>query len=262
MKKKTEGGWNEETYPTDKKGNYIIPVSDIGKNIAFHKIVDDNPKYYGTDKYFALKHDIEVNSYDSSFPIFVWRGKIVDGWHRVTICKELDIEYIVAEKLPHNTSLVDIEAKAKRTELGRQMTKTQLAIRGWKKWKDGTYKSVAQSALNIGTSSSSIKAVNYVAKHSDIDMIDELYKEIPVRYGDGIKMTDSVFTIKAFIEKIKKEEMNKTLTPIYTKMTNEEIELMKTQLVAVLEEKSPDDIKGVARFIFGLAKDAEEKSKG
>ncbi len=255
MKKKTMYGWDKETYPTDEKGNYIIPLSDIGKTIKFHDLVKENSNYYGSPEYIALKHDIEVNGFDNKYPILIWKNKIVDGWHRVTSSKELENESIVATVLPYNTTLADVKIEVLRTEKGRQMTKSQLAIKGWRNWKDGTYKSVAQAALNIGVSGGSIKAVSYVASHGDTDWINEIYNGKEVRFGDGIKTSDNIFTIKSFLEKVKHEEGKNNNDKQFKVLTDPEMELLKKNLENTLKGVLPGNILNIANFVYKLSKE-------
>lgn len=42
-----------------------------------------------TEDYERLKQDIEVNGYDSSQPIILYQGDILDGWNRQKACNEL-----------------------------------------------------------------------------------------------------------------------------------------------------------------------------
>ncbi len=42
-----------------------------------------------TEDYERLKQDIEANGYDSSQPIILYQGDILDGWNRQKACNEL-----------------------------------------------------------------------------------------------------------------------------------------------------------------------------
>lgn len=49
-----------------------------------------------TEEYKQLEKNIITNGYDKNFPIMEWQGYIVDGHNRYSICREHDIEYVVA----------------------------------------------------------------------------------------------------------------------------------------------------------------------
>ena len=82
------------------------------------------------------------------------------------------------------------------TEVGRQMTKSQLAIKAWKKYKDGKFSTKAEAAKVIGTSVSSIDSVEYVFKRGDTEWIEKIYRGEKVHIA-GIRPTDSIFTVKS-----------------------------------------------------------------
>ncbi len=255
-------GFSLEDFGKSESGNYLIPISEIGKMINFHPIVADNPKYFGTPKYEALKHSIDSHGYDSKKPISIYHKRIVDGWHRTTACQELGLSFIEAEELPYRMTIEEVQEEVIRGEIGRQMSKSELAIKAWKKWQDGTYKSVAQAALNIGTTQSGIKAVSYVAKHGNVDWIDSIYKGEEVRYGDALKTTDNIFTIKAHLEKAKKNgallnAMRRNYS--YKKMTDEEMDTIKKQLGEILTGKFYEDIENLSSYIFNIGKDEKKK---
>ena len=44
------------------------------------------------EDYQSLKEDIKNNGFDDKYPIYLYEGKILDGWHRYNVCYELGIE--------------------------------------------------------------------------------------------------------------------------------------------------------------------------
>jgi hypothetical protein len=43
------------------------------------------------EDYLALKNDIQKNGYDPKYPIWLYNGKILDGWNRQRACTELNV---------------------------------------------------------------------------------------------------------------------------------------------------------------------------
>ncbi len=44
------------------------------------------------EDYESLKEDIKNNGFDDKYPIYLYEGKILDGWHRYNVCNDLGIE--------------------------------------------------------------------------------------------------------------------------------------------------------------------------
>jgi len=255
-------GWGKigaKEYEKNSQGVAYIPLSDIPSLVPFHDIVKDNPNYYGTEKYQSLKHSIESDGYDESFPVWVYRGRIVDGWHRITACKELGMEVVPVLELPYRTSLKDIEKKVMRTEIGRQMSPSQLAIKAWKKLQDGTFKNAAEAALAIGSSEGSVKAVAYVANHGDADWIDQIFMGKKVRVGD-LGYTDSIFTVKSNIIKMKKDEMKRDFGGGKF-VTDDELERIKNSIMAAIDGIHYEQIKRALKPAYEKARELQVEAE-
>lgn len=251
-------GFQEKEYEKDSYGNYIIPLNHIPKNIKFHKLTKNNPNYYDTPLYQALKTNIENNGYDANIPILIYRGKIVDGWHRVTACKEIGLDSIIAKELPYKMALKDVEALVIRLEVRRQMTKTQLAIKAWKGWKICEFRTKEEASNVVGISVNSIKAVDRVVKEYGTNIIEKLYAGEKVEYGNGLKQTDSVSTIKAFIDKKNKHKKEM----LVSKLTDTEVKEKADTLWAVLSAGSLTlaDSKKVLNNLYTKISILEEKT--
>jgi hypothetical protein len=76
------------------------------------------------EKFKMLLSDLSDNGYDSSFPVYLYQNKILDGWNRYRACTELNIlpEYVEFEG-------TDIEAIhfVMRTNKRRDLTSSQWA---------------------------------------------------------------------------------------------------------------------------------------
>ena len=49
------------------------------------------------DDYKRLYNDIKNNGYDTKYPVYIYQGGIIDGWHRYKVCNELGIEPVYIE---------------------------------------------------------------------------------------------------------------------------------------------------------------------
>lgn len=45
-----------------------------------------------------LRNNLETNGFNADFPIFLYQGKVLEGWNRYQICLELGIEPVFREK--------------------------------------------------------------------------------------------------------------------------------------------------------------------
>ncbi len=135
------------------------------------------------------------------------------------------------------------------------MTLSQTAIKAWRKWKSGEYKSIRVAAINEKTTETNIKTVSYIVRRGSEDWIDEIFNGDGVVYGDGIKMSNNIFTIKAYFARKKASQcVNKCNKP-FRKMTEEEIELLKKQIGSALYGVDPLDVKIIADHIYSIIKE-------
>ena len=81
------------------------------------------PEINGED-YERLRNDL-ANGYDKRYPIYIYEGKILDGWNRYKICQELNIE-------PNYEEFIGSEIEAlefvMRTNKRRNLSSSQWAV--------------------------------------------------------------------------------------------------------------------------------------
>lgn len=76
------------------------------------------------EDYIRLKNDMAKNGYDSTMPIMIYQGDIIDGWNRFKACCELGIEPVTAE---YKGSDADAIEYIMRTNKRRNLNSSQWA---------------------------------------------------------------------------------------------------------------------------------------
>lgn len=177
---------------------------------VLHDIVNTHPVM--TDVQFtSFKNSIESKGQMEA--VLLYRGKIVDGRHRYKALKELNADVIYATRLPNNMKLEDTQELAEASENRRHQTPTQLAIKGYKYWKDKgcTQKEAADS---VGCSMANLKHVSKLDKLGRNDVIDLLWRGYKVDISDNgayKKPSDSLLAIvKKFDRDIAVMDSNQT----------------------------------------------------
>ena len=71
----------------------IVPLKEVivAENPILKKSIYNNLPEMQPEKYQQLKNDIQKNGYDKKFPIWLYKGDIIDGWNRQQVCYELNI---------------------------------------------------------------------------------------------------------------------------------------------------------------------------
>ncbi len=71
----------------------VVPLQEIvvAENPILKKSIYNNLPEMQPEKYQQLKNDIQKNKYDKKFPIWLYKGDILDGWNRQQVCNELNI---------------------------------------------------------------------------------------------------------------------------------------------------------------------------
>jgi DNA modification methylase len=71
----------------------VVPLREVvvAENPTLKKSIYNNLPEMQPEKYQQLKNDIQKNGYDNKFPIWLYKGDIIDGWNRQKVCYELNI---------------------------------------------------------------------------------------------------------------------------------------------------------------------------
>ena len=114
------------------------------------------------ENYTALKADIELNG--QLEPVTLYRGRVVDGRHRVLVLRELGDTTVTAVKLPHKTSVSTLKALVRSKEVRRHETPTQLAITAYRLMLNADSKiTQTQAAEQIGANAKKISNCKAIA---------------------------------------------------------------------------------------------------
>lgn len=76
------------------------------------------------DDYNRLKSDMIKNGYDSTMPIMLYQGDIIDGWNRFNVCCELGIEPVTADYKGSDSDAIEY---IMRTNKRRNLNSSQWA---------------------------------------------------------------------------------------------------------------------------------------
>lgn len=169
--------------------------------LSLHRITETHPKM-NEDQYKAFKADIANGQ---KLPVFVYRGKIVDGRHRYRALSELGVDEIKVIHLANNTTMAEIAGLADSTEMRRHQTPTQLAIKGYKLYKLGGLNQ-KESAAAAGCSLANLKHIVSLESMGRVDLVDWLWigNKVDVsRDGRFNKMTDSLLAIVTWVKEQK-----------------------------------------------------------
>ena len=170
--------------------------------LSLHRITETHPKM-NEDQYKAFKADIAENK--QQLPVFVYRGKIVDGRHRYRALSELGVDEIKVIHLANNTTMAEIAGLADSTEFRRHQTPTQLAIRGYKLYKLGGLNQ-KESAAATGCSLANLKHIVSLESMGRVDLVDWLWSGGKVDVSRDTrfnKMTDSLLAIVTYVKEQK-----------------------------------------------------------
>ncbi len=128
----------------------------------------------GDDQFQSLKDSL--NLIGQQQPVITYRGKIIDGRHRMRALKELNIELAHAVELPRNTKIGDVESFVKGSETRRHQTKTQMACHAYLVLIDNksNISTASQAAIEYGVSKTDVSYCKTIAENVGINVVEDL----------------------------------------------------------------------------------------
>lgn len=157
-----------------------------------HPVMDDA-------QYSAFKLDIENNGQIQ--PVLLYRGRIVDGRHRLRALTELGIETIKTEKLANNLTLDKLKEIVNSTEVRRHQTPTMIAAKAYRLYVGGMKQ--ADAATKAGSSLTNLKRVAQIANLGRNDIITTLEQGGKVNISSDGRFPMMSDSLLAIVNKIK-----------------------------------------------------------
>jgi len=136
-----------------------------------HKMTAMNPKM-NTEEFAAFVTSMRQGQL---IPVMVYRGKIVDGYHRHSALTVLGTKTIKYIELPRNAKLADIQSIVVTVEVRRHQTPTQLAIKAFNLTKKAGGDLTQEAAARlIGVCINQIERVATIFNAGRLDIIELL----------------------------------------------------------------------------------------
>lgn len=182
-----------------------IPIDTVVE----HPLASSHP-VYTAEQFEALKQDIsKVGQIE---PVTLYRGKLVDGRHRVRALKELGISVVKADSLPNNMTINEVKKTVLATEIRRHQTPTQLAIKAYRLWSSKEVGTQEEALKLTGASKTNLKYVNAICNSGRLDIITKLEngEKYELDFGTYVKPTDSLTAILRDLKEAKDVGVSKS----------------------------------------------------
>jgi len=154
----------------------LIQIDDIEVSTAIlHELSHMHPRM-NENQFGALKDSLCLDGQQQ--PLVLYRGKVVDGRHRIWAMGELGVNSAIAVEIPRNTKMDDVKSFVRTSETRRHQTKTQLACHAYLSLINPKtdVKTAAQAARESGVKPKDISHCKFIADNLGIKIIEEFAK--------------------------------------------------------------------------------------
>jgi len=160
--------------------NFRNGMKDLDvEKVEIHPIADLH-RNHSEAEFNALKEGIRLNGQIT--PAIMYRGKLVDGRHRLKALKELGMDKIKVIELKNNLTLPEVEEVVIDSENRRTDTPAQKAIRALK-WKRAHGGSTKDAGLKFGVNRSDVSMADSVFTRLGEDIMNKMYLHGRVMLG-------------------------------------------------------------------------------
>jgi hypothetical protein len=211
------------------------------------------------EQYQAFKLSIETDGQQD--PGVVFRGRLVDGRHRLKALIELGIPTMKVVKMPNNSTIEEIRARVCAKENRRQQTPSQLAIYGYNKYKQGIHATIADAAKYSGVSTKQIaRAKRIDTYHRRPDILDAIFNagKIDIGTGNRVLLTDSLATLDNWLAENTAKIVGNTIGLSVREELSESEELMIGQILHLVSRESTLLLEQLAARLYSKAKEDVE----
>lgn len=154
----------------------LIQIDDITvSNAELHELSHTHPRM-NESQFEALKDSLYLDGQQQ--PVITYRGKIIDGRHRIWAMTDLGVESAKAVELPRNTKMAEVKSFVRTSETRRHQTKTQLACHAYLSLINPKteVKTAAQAAREFGIKQKDISHCKFIAENLGINIIESFSK--------------------------------------------------------------------------------------
>ena len=190
---------------------------------------------------------LSIKEHGQEMPIKMYRGKCIDGRHRVRALRELGIEEVFYENEDSRLSMEDLRTKVLTVyERRRHQTPTQKAIFAYREWRrlqeSGDKVGQGEIAELTGTTVKQLGRAKQLEGVAGEDILELLFQGNKINIGTEVhpNNTDSLSSLINYFKKHRELIVAQTkATTISEDYTDEEMESLNSTLHTLQSEYSP-----------------------
>jgi len=226
-------------------------------SIRVHQLATLTPSMI-PEQFAALKKSLkELGQLE---PIVLYKGRLIDGRHRVKALRELGIGTVKAKHLDPSLSLKDVKKIIlEGYETRRHQTPTQRAVGAYLAYKDAKSKSqnitMEEIAQSFGTNRLMISKAKKLESYAGVKLLWALYDGRKIKFPGTHKATDSLNTILQYYIRMNSERLAPTINKY--DLTDDE-ELVIDEIVEDIKIKcNAKQIAKLADILYSYSKETD-----
>ncbi len=174
-------GLNESYLPS--VDNKIYEISPLG--LELHPLAEMMRLHTDAEREQMRQSFIELGQL---VPIVLYKGRVVDGRHRLWTTLDLGLESIMVMKLDSNLTLDEVEEIVLQLQGGRQLTPSEKAIQAYLIMEKKSI-SMRAAAKKCASSKTLISKVKFIVDILGLKKVRDMYDGKPVSVGGSVATT-------------------------------------------------------------------------